>query len=140
MVRPSGLSPSKTIGISAMNSLKGKRIFVVEDNLENRQIMQLALAPVGATVAFDVWGAQTVIHLLAHWPVDIVLLDLMFPRNISGYDVYDKIRAEPRFGRLPIVAVSASDAAYAVPKCREKGFAGFIAKPIDVDLFPEQIL
>ncbi len=122
-----------------MSLLKGKRIFIVEDNYDNRKLMQLALAPTGATLAFDVWGAQTVIHLLAHWPIDVVLLDLMFPRNINGYDIYDKIRAEPRFGRVPVVAVSASDISSALPKCRSKGFAGFIPKPIDIDLFPEQI-
>lgn len=123
-----------------MITLKGKRIFVVEDNLDNRQVMQLALAPAGATLAFDIWGAQTVIHLLAHWPVDIVLLDLMFPRNINGYDIYDKIRAEPRFGRLPVVAVSASDISTAIPKCKAKGFSGFIAKPIDIEAFPDQLV
>ena len=122
-----------------MASLKGKRIFIVEDNLENRQIMQLALAPSEAILSFDIWGAQTVIHLLARWPVDLVLLDLMFPRNITGYDIFDQIRAEPRFCQVPIVAVSASDISSAVPKCKAKGFAGFIPKPVDIDTFPDQL-
>ena len=123
-----------------MVSLKGKRIFIVEDNLHNRQIMQMSLAQTEAIISFDIWGAQTVIHLLARWPVDLVLLDLMFPRTLSGYDIFDKSRAESRFSRVPIVAVSASDISSAVPKCKAKGFAGFIPKPIDIETFPDRLI
>jgi adenylate cyclase len=60
--------------------------------------------------------------------------------GMSGYQIYDEIRAEPEFKDVPVVAVSAADPNTAIPQTRAKGFAGFIPKPIDDDLFPQQLL
>jgi two-component system cell cycle response regulator DivK len=64
---------------------------------------------------------------------------LMFPRNVSGYDIFEVIHNDPRFAHLPVVAVSASDPSIEVPRTRAKGFAGFISKPITLQQFPDQI-
>lgn len=72
-------------------------------------------------------------------PVDAILLDLMLPGGISGYKVFEQIRAEPMFAKVPVVAVSAADSIVAIHACQKSGFSGFIAKPIDVNLFPQQI-
>ena len=122
-----------------MYTLTNKHIFVIEDNLENRIITRLAMAQSGAYLEFDIWGRQILPKLRQFAPIDLIILDLMFPMGVSGYDVYDQIREEEMFAETPIVAVSAADPSNAIPKCRAKGFAGFIAKPIDGTLFAEQI-
>lgn len=122
-----------------VSSLHGRRIFVVEDNLENRMIMRLLLTHHGARVDFDIWGRNTLSRLQAFAPVDIILMDLMLG-GAHGGDIFDTIRADPQFAQVPIVAVSASDPTQAIPMCRRKGFAGFIAKPVDDDLFPQQLI
>lgn len=119
--------------------LQNKRIFLIEDNLENRAIMQILLEQNGATTSFERWGTNTVKRLRAFVPVDIILLDLMFPRGVTGYDIFDSIREHSEFDNIPIVAVSASDPSTAIPKTKAKGFDGFITKPIDYDRFPDQI-
>lgn len=119
--------------------LQGKRIFLVEDNLANRAIEQLLLEQAGAKIAFERWGTDTVNHLRRFMPVDIILLDLMFPNNITGYDVFNHIRAHEEFRHIPIVAVSASDPSSAIPQTRAHGFTGFISKPVSFDAFPRQI-
>jgi CheY-like chemotaxis protein len=120
--------------------LKDKRVFIVEDKLENRAIMQMLLEQEGAKIGFERWGGrQTLEKLQAFAPVDVILLDLMFPNNVTGYDVFDQIRTQPDYRFVPIVAVSASDPSSAIPLTRSKGFAGFIAKPVDFDAFPRQI-
>jgi CheY-like chemotaxis protein len=63
----------------------------------------------------------------------------MFPNEVTGYQVFADIRAHDEFSHIPIVAVSASDPHAAVPLTRQHGFSGFISKPIDVALFPQQI-
>lgn len=119
--------------------LEGKRIFIVEDNVHNRIVFTMALKLAGAMLEFDRWGRNTMVRLDAFQPVDLIILDLMLPGGTSGYDIYDEIRHRPGYASVPIVAVTASEPAIALPKTREKGFSGFIAKPIDSDIFPEQI-
>ena len=59
--------------------LKGKRIFLTEDNLTNRSVIQLLLERDGAIFAFERWGTETTERLQKFAPVDIILLDLMLP-------------------------------------------------------------
>ena len=120
--------------------LMSKRIFIVEDNLANRAIMQMALEFEGAKTAVERWGKEFIPLLIKFAPVDVILLDLMFPNNVTGYDIYEQIRSVPEFRTVPIVAVSATDPAVAIPATQSKGFAGFIRKPINQDKFPKQIL
>jgi len=121
-------------------NLDGKRIFYIEDNVANRAITQTILELSGAHVAFERWGGPEVLtHLHAFMPIDIILLDLMFPRGVTGYDVFDLIRTDPEFSKIPIVAVSASDPSIEIPKTQAKGFAGFISKPISLRDFPQQV-
>ena len=119
--------------------LKGKRIFLTEDNLTNRSVIQLLLERDGAIFAFERWGLETTERLQKFAPVDIILLDLMLPNNVTGLDLFDQIRALPAFEHVPIVAVSAKDPSIAIPEVQAKGFNGFIAKPINRLRFAQQI-
>ncbi len=118
----------------------GDRIFIIEDNASNSSVMRMILEWQGARTTVERWvDENTIDRIKAFVPIDAIVLDLMFPDNITGYDIYEVIRSEPEFKTIPIVAVSAMDASVAVPKVKSMGFAGFIAKPIDYDLFPKQI-
>lgn len=118
--------------------LKGKKIFIVEDNAMNRTIYMIILTKSGCHVEFDRLGRQT-IKKLSEQPFDIIILDLMIPHGDSGYTIYDKVRALPQYQNVPIIAVSASEPAITIPKVQDLGFDGFIAKPLDKELFPQQL-
>lgn len=120
--------------------LSGKRIFMVEDNLANKAIQTMLLEQKGARIGIERWGgSDTVRKLKKFMPVDVIVLDLMFPNEVTGYDVFSEIRTHDEFKHIPIVAVSASNPSEAIAKTRSYGFAGFISKPVDFDKFPEQI-
>ncbi len=120
--------------------LKGKRIFYVEDDVKNKAIAQLILEQAGAVFSFERWGGENaILKIMAFMPVDLILLDLMLPQQVSGYDVFDAIRCKPELSHIPVVAISAADPFAEMPKAREKGFAGFIGKPINIRLFPQQL-
>ena len=119
--------------------LDGKFIFIVEDNTQNRLVFQMALNRHGAWVEYEPSGLDVLPHLLRLRTVDVIVLDLMLPGSISGYDVYDQIRQQEAYKTVPIVAVTASDPSVAVPLTREKGFNSFIPKPIDINVFPQQM-
>ncbi|MCB9436222.1 MAG: response regulator [Anaerolineales bacterium] len=119
--------------------LTDKRIFVVEDNVAYANILMTALQMQGAQTYFDRWGTHTINRLLQLGHIDIILMDLMLANNISGYDVFDEIQAIPELSTIPVVVVSASDATLEMDKCRKKGFAGFISKPISLKTLPQTI-
>jgi CheY-like chemotaxis protein len=119
--------------------LKDRSIFCIEDNPQNRVVFQMALVRQGASVDFERWGAGTAFRIQAIPKVDLIILDLMLADTRNGFDIFDEIRALPKCNNVPIVAVSAMDPVIAIPKTLAKGFSGFIAKPIDAKLFPQQL-
>lgn len=120
--------------------LQNKRIFYVEDDLTNRSLVQLVLEQHGAAMRFERWGSTDAIQRLYDFsPVDLILLDLMLPDNVTGYDVFSAIRADINFNGVPVVALSAADPAIEMSKARAYGFSGFISKPISLVDFPHQI-
>lgn len=118
--------------------LNGKRIFVVEDNAHNRVIYQMILRRAGAVIDFDRRGDTTLFQLTKFMP-DLIILDLNLGRYSSGFEIFDGIRKQADLQHVPIVAISASEPAVVLPKCREMGFSGFIAKPIEESLFEDQM-
>ncbi len=120
----------------SINILQGKRIFYVEDDARNRSVVQIILQHAGATVEFERWGfSETAVPKINAFRPDLILLDLMFPANVSGYDVFDALRRVPSLQKIPVVAVSASDPEIEIPKAKAKGLNGFIGKPISIENF-----
>ncbi|MBN1428108.1 MAG: response regulator [Anaerolineae bacterium] len=119
--------------------LSGKRIFVVEDDVTNLAIISTLLKQEEALVGFARWSSNTIGSMTLMAPIDAILLDLNLDHGSSGFDIFDKIRANKQFDKVPIVAVSALDPALAMSEARKKGFSGFISKPVDFSCFAEQI-
>ncbi len=117
--------------------LKNKRILVVEDNIINRVTYQIALMRSGAFVEFDKWGPEAIKLLKMGRKFDLIILDLMLPRGESGYHIFEEIKASSQ--NVPIIAISAAEPSEAMARCRELGFDGYIAKPIDEEQFPGQL-
>ena len=72
--------------------LQNKRVFIVEDDAGNLAVASVYLRQQGALVSYERWGRETAQAILAQMPIDIILMDLMFPNNVSGFDVFDQIR------------------------------------------------
>jgi two-component system cell cycle response regulator DivK len=101
------------------------------------------------TVAMlNMLGIQRV-HAFASWrqlegclaalpPIDLVLLDLRLPAK-DGYFILAQLRADPRFAKTPIVAMTAQVMPDDVKRAEEAGFNGFLAKPLNFDHFPQNI-
>jgi CheY-like chemotaxis protein len=120
-------------------NLRNKRIFIIEDNPSNLAVAKLILEPHGVVMWFDRWGKDIQERLREFSPVDLILLDLMFPDGLDGFTLYDQIRQVPGLEETPVVALTASDPTEAMIKAQKKGFKGYIAKPLDYDEFPKQI-
>lgn len=120
--------------------LRGKRIFIVEDDSLNRIVYNITLGLAGAILVFDNRGRESIKKLQKRNEWDLIILDLMLSRDTSGYSVFEEIRSIESFDIVPIVAISASDPDIAIPAVQNVGFSAFISKPIDEAQIVNQIL
>jgi CheY-like chemotaxis protein len=120
-------------------SLQDKHIFLVEDNLGNQTITKALLESHGAVVATQPSGQDVIAHLRNFVPVDLIILDIMLPSGVTGYDVFSSIRNQSEFDGVPIIAMSVADRSKVIPEAQKRGFSGFISKPISFQEFPKQI-
>src|SRR5947207_1183056 len=106
-----------------------KTILIAEDHPTNRELLRELLEIRGYTVA-EACDGQEALAMVEQSPPDILLLDIGMPL-LDGFAVVCKLRENPRFAKLPIVAVTA----YAMQCDREKimnsGFDGYLAKPVN---------
>jgi len=119
--------------------LKDKRIFLIEDNIGNQTIAKTLLESHGAIVASHRTGHDVIPHLERFEPVDLIIVDLMLPSGVTGYDVVNNIQRHNQFDCVPIIAMSVIDRSEAIPQAKKRGFSGFISKPIQFGNFPRQI-
>jgi len=81
-----------------------KRILVVEDTEDNRQIIRDLLSSVGYELIEAMDGAEGVALAQSQHP-DLILMDIQLP-EIDGYEATRRIRAIPELARVPIIAVT----------------------------------
>jgi CheY-like chemotaxis protein len=100
---------------------------VVEDNADNRLLLQALLAERYTLVEFDN-GADALAGLAAS-PPDLVLLDISLP-GMDGNEILSRIRADDRLRVLPVIALTAHAMAGNREKYLSAGFNDYITKPI----------
>ena len=111
----------------------GLRILLVEDNEMNQQVATELLESAGATVTIANHGGEAV-KKLKEGPnlFDVVLMDLQMP-EMDGYTATRLLRADPRFQRLPIIAMTAHALVEERQRCLEAGMNDHVTKPIEPD-------
>lgn len=112
-------------------------ILYVEDNSDNRKLVRRVLEVEGYAVVEAKDGAQA-LEKLETQAIDLALMDINMP-DIDGYTLTAKIKAMPRFSRLPIVAVTANVMRGDRERSLQAGCDGYIQKPIDIDTLSQQI-
>lgn len=112
-------------------------ILYVEDNRDNFKLVQRVLKVEG----FTVWGAangQEAFAFVEQNTPDLILMDINLPQ-VDGYTLAGQLRQQKKLANTPIVALTANVMKQAYEKSLEVGCNGFIRKPIDVDLLPDQL-
>ncbi len=111
--------------------LKGLRALLAEDNEINQQIAVELLEGVGAKVTVANNGREAVDRLFAHPEAfDLVLMDLQMP-EMDGHQATARIRSDPRFTKLPVIAMTAHATMEERQRCLSSGMNEHISKPID---------
>ena len=115
-------------------ALTNMHVLVVEDHPINQQLVLELLRGMGVTADLAQHGQEAITMLAAQAPdyYSLVFMDLQMP-VLDGYETTKRLRAEPRYSALPIVAMTAHVMMEEQERCLALGMRGHIGKPIDPD-------
>ena len=104
-----------------------KRVLVIEDTEDNRQIIRDLLTNAGYEVVEANDGIEGVEMAGSENP-DLILMDIQLP-GLDGYEATRRIKADPLLKQIPIIAVTSYALSGDEAKTRAAGCDGYIAKP-----------
>ena len=104
-----------------------RRILIVEDTEDNRQIVRDLMESVGYELLEAEDGAAGV-RMAAEFRPDLILMDIQLP-VLDGYEASRRIKADPELRQIPIIAVTSYALSGDEAKTREAGCDSYIAKP-----------
>jgi CheY-like chemotaxis protein/signal transduction histidine kinase/CHASE3 domain sensor protein len=110
---------------------EGRRILLVDDDVRNIFALTSALEQKGALVEIARNGQEALDKLDAVSDIDLVLMDIMMP-GMDGLEATRRLRADPRFARLPVIAITAKAMKDDQEQCLAAGANDYLAKPIDL--------
>ena len=104
-----------------------KRILVVEDQPDNRQIIRDMLAPTDYEIT-EVESGEEALEAVAKQRPDLILMDIQLP-IMDGYTATSRIKADPGLRSIPIIAVTSYALNGEEKKARAAGCDDYVPKP-----------
>ena len=114
----------------ALSPLQGRRVLVVDDHPVNRRVIKLFLAPFDCDLV-EVENGREALDALEAEAFDLVLMDVNMP-VMDGLEATRRLRRDPRWATLPVIALTADVMRTQIDTCIEAGMDAHIAKPIDL--------
>jgi signal transduction histidine kinase/CheY-like chemotaxis protein len=111
---------------------EGRKVLLVDDDVRNIFALTSALEAKGAIVVIGRNGREAIERLNEVDDIDLVLMDVMMP-EMDGFEATTLIRKDPRWRKLPIIAVTAKAMKDDQERCLAAGSNDYLAKPIDLD-------
>ena len=111
--------------------LCGIRVLLVEDNQINQEVAREILGGEGLLVTVANNGREALDRMKKDL-YDVVLMDVQMP-IMDGYEATREIRKNPKFAKLPIIAMTANALQAEKEKCLKAGMNDHITKPIDTN-------
>jgi two-component system cell cycle response regulator DivK len=120
-----------------MQKDSSRKILIVEDNKDNRELVVKVLKLNGYQVIEAVDGKEAIEKTRAEKP-DLILMDLFIPK-IDGYEVTKQLKNDGGLQHIPIIALTAQAMKGDMEIALAAGCDGYMPKPIDVRELPRQI-
>jgi len=127
--------PSAIIGFHKPADSTTYKVLVVDDQAENRFLLNHLLSPLGFEIIEASNGFEAINQAHYHQPA-VILMDLMMP-NLDGYETTRRLRQMPEFEAVVIIAVSASVFDINQQQSLAAGCNAFISKPIEAKILLE---
>ncbi|MBB2496175.1 response regulator [Aquipseudomonas ullengensis] len=111
---------------------ENRQVLVVDDDMRNVYALISALDEKGIKVVSASNGQEALDKLDKNPDVDLVLMDVMMP-VMDGFEATRRIRQDPRWHKLPILAVTAKAMKDDQEQCLKAGASDYLAKPLDLE-------
>ncbi len=105
------------------------KILIADDNEQNRELLEAYLSDGAYEIDMAVDGQSTLDKVKSFEP-DLVLLDIMMPK-LSGYEVCQRLKADPKTHDIPILMVTALNEMGDIEKAVVAGCDDFLTKPVN---------
>jgi CheY-like chemotaxis protein len=109
-----------------------KVVLVVEDEHTIGQLIADAISDEPGYCAILVGESAAALEATKHVTPDVVVVDVRLP-GMSGFELYDLLKKDPRTSRIPVLFETASGAE-ALGEFRRRGIATFVNKPFDLNV------
>jgi len=124
MADPNGQSQETSSG-------PGKRILVVEDELETEEMLCTYFEFCGYEVLSTAWG-KDVLEMCQEGHPDLIILDLQLP-DIDGYEVYQELSETQQTSHIPVIFLTKVVDDDLKATSRETRALDYITKPFDLE-------
>lgn len=104
------------------------KILIVDDKPENIDLIMKILEPEGYTLAFATSGAKA-IEVTQYFLPDLILLDVMMPPGMDGFETCTQLKRDPLTADIPVVFVTAKNETTAIVEGFQCGGQDYIPKP-----------
>ena len=125
-----GAVARRTTGGAVMS----KRILIVEDQEDNRQILRDLLGSVGYEMT-EAWDGEAGVAAAKQQRPDLILMDIQMPQ-MDGYEATRRIKADPELQNIPVIVVTSYALSGDEGKARAAGCDAYVTKPYS----PRQLL
>ena len=129
MADPNGQSQKE--GSLLTSSRPGKRILVVEDELETEEMLHVYFEFCGYEVLSTAWG-QDVLEMCRENPPDVIILDVQLP-DMDGYEVYQALGSTQQTSHIPVIFLTKLVDDDLKATSRAMGALDYITKPFDLE-------
>lgn len=113
-----------------VNSMKGKRVLVVDDDMRNIYSIGSVLEQYGLIMEVAQNGDEALAILLGGARFDVAIMDIMMPK-MDGYETMKRIRENKQLVKLPIIVLTAKVMKEERKRCLDAGATDYLTKPFN---------
>ncbi len=124
------MTPSPT-GTPPASSMQDFDLLYVEDNASNVEVIAAFLEAHHPVHLRTAPNGESALALARERPPDIVLMDIHLP-GMDGYEILQRMRADPQLAAVPVVALSADAMPHDIQRGLAAGFDRYLSKPVDL--------